>query len=244
MSDEDKSVKVTDSLTELYGKLDDVVDELLKTRFKATCVKGCSHCCSLLATITFTEGLLIAEKILTRPDWKEWVPKIRDAAKKTDYVGISRVNYFNKGQPCVFLGEDKLCQIYEYRPACCRYHIVGSPPEHCSYLAPSTTRTMSLDLRSLEERVWELSMNVVSQLHIQEMMVGPLALMVLACMHFITANPTEDEDIADHGIINDACRGLRSPIQWMMECGKTLVLEEEGKPERRIELEEYNKGIK
>ena len=226
---------------ELYGKLDAIVDDILKTKFKASCAKGCTHCCYLLATITFAEGLLIAEKLLLGPDWKTWIPKLRVAAQKMDYAGITRVNYFNKGQPCVFLGEDKLCQIYDARPACCRYHIVGSPPEHCSYLAPPTTKTMTLDLRGMEERVWELSMAVVTQLNIQELMVGPLPLMVLACMHFITQNPTEDQDIADHSIINEACKGLRSPLQWMMECGKTLVLEEGEKPERRIELGEYNK---
>ena len=240
MSDE-KPVKVTDSLKELYNKLDAVTDDLLKTRFKASCAKGCAHCCYLLATITFSEGLLIAEEILQKKDWKDWIPKLQAAAKRTDYQGISRVNYFEKGHPCVFLGEDKLCQIYGSRPACCRYHVVGSPPEHCSYLAPPSTKTMTLDLRGLEEKVWELSMAVVTQLHIQEMMVGPLPLMVLACMSFITQNPSEDQDIEDHAFINAACRGLRSPLQWMMECGKTLVLEEGERPERRIELSEYNK---
>lgn len=244
MADEEKSVKVTDSLKELYRQLDNVTDDLLKTKFKASCTKGCAHCCYLLATITFSEGLLIAEEILQKKDWKDWIPKLRAAAQRTDYQGISRVSYFNKGHPCVFLGEDKLCQIYDSRPACCRYHVVGSPPEHCSYLAPPTTKTMTLDLRGLEEKVWELSMAVVTQLHIQEMMVGPLPLMVLACMSFITQNPTEDQDIEDHGFINEACRGLRSPLQWMMECGKNLLLEEGEKPEQRIELGQYNKGIR
>lgn len=246
MTDDDKSVRVTDSVREVYDKQDAVVDDLLKTKFKASCFKGCSHCCYLLTTITFSEALLIAEKLLTTDgvDWKSWLPKLKAAAQKMDYSSITRVNYFNKGQPCVFLGEDKLCQIYEYRPACCRYHIVGSPPENCSYLAPPSTKTMTLDLRVMEENLWGLSMAVVEQLRIKELMVGPLPLMVLACMQFITQNPTEEQDIADHALINEACRGLRSPMQWMMECARNLALEEDSKPERRIELGEYNKGAK
>jgi len=237
MADEGKSVKVTDSLTELYGTLDKHLEGVLQTKFKASCVKGCSHCCYLLATITFTEGLLIAEKLLTGKDWKEWIPKIRAAAVKTDYLGITRTNYFEKGTPCVFLGEDKLCKIYEVRPACCRYHIVGSPPELCSFLAPRSARTMTLDLAQMEEHVWELSMHVVTQLNIKELMVGPLALMVLACMHFITMNATEDQDIEDHSLINEACKGLRPPMQWMKDCGMTLILEDGGKAPERVPLD-------
>lgn len=245
MSDEEGKVKVTDSLTELYGKLDGHLDEVLLKKFKATCTKGCAHCCYLLATITFAEGLLIAEKLLMGPDWKDWVPKLRDAAKKVDYIGITRVNYFSKGQPCVFLGKDNLCQIYEYRPACCRYHVVGSPAELCSYLAPPTARTMTLDLRGMEEKVWELSMAVVTQLGIQELMVGPLPLMVLACMYFVTQNPTEDQDIADHSIINEACKTLRSPFQWMKHCGITLVLEEgEKASQEKIPIEKLKEMLR
>jgi Fe-S-cluster containining protein len=242
MSDDGKSVKVTDSLLELYGTLDKHLENVLETKFKSSCVKGCTHCCYLLATITFAEALLIAEKILGLPDWKDWVPKIRAAAVLTNYHGITRVNYFNKGNPCVFLGEDRLCQIYEFRPACCRYHIVGSPPENCSRFAPPSTKTMTLDLMQMEEEVWKLSMAVVTQLNEQQMMVGPLALMVLACMRFITMNATEDQDIADHTLINRACEGLRSPIQWMMECGRTLAEEEDNKPPVRVELKDY-KGL-
>jgi len=236
MSEDGKSVKVTDSLMEVYGSLDKHLEGLLQTKFKASCTKGCSHCCHLLATITFAEGLLLAETILGKENWKEWVPKIRAAAVRTDYLGISRTNYFHKGHPCVFLGEDKLCQVYEVRPACCRYHVVGSPPENCSFLAPPSTKTMALDLIAMEEHVWGLSMAVVTQLNQQGMMIGPLALMVLACMEFITANATEDQDIADHAIITEACRGLRSPKQWMMECGRSLVEEEDRKPPVRIPI--------
>lgn len=240
----DGKVKVTDSLQELYGALDAHVDGILKKQFKATCTKGCASCCYLLATITFTEGLLIAEKLLEKPDWKSILPKLRSAAMKTDYPSITRTNYFRKGQPCVFLGEDKTCTIYDIRPACCRYHVVASPPENCSFLAPETTKTISLDLRPVEERVWDLSMRVTLQLGKSDLMIGPLALMVLACMDFITDGGETLQDKMDHEEIKRAYAGLRTPQQWMVECARSLVEEEEGKPERRLDLKDIDQVLK
>jgi len=230
VSDEEKQFKVTDSLKELYTELDKHTETAL-TRFKTTCKKGCTSCCYLLATVSFTEALLIAETILAKPDWRDMLPKLRSAAQKTDHVGITRGSYFIKANPCVFLSDDRTCSIYSIRPACCRFHYVASPPENCSYLAPPTVKTMALDLRALEEHVWGLSMQVVQQLGIPELIVGPMALMVLACMRYITV-PGDNE----HEHIVKACEGIRSPYQWMMECGRTLR-EDESEVPVRIPLE-------
>lgn len=241
---EDGQVKVTDSLKELYGVLDEHVEGILQSKFKASCTKGCASCCYLLATITFTEGLLIAEKLLEKPDWKSILPKLRAAAMKTDYTSITKTNYFRKGQPCVFLGEDKTCTIYDIRPACCRYHIVASAPENCSFLAPETTKTISLDLRQVEEHVWGLSMRVTHQLGKSDLMIGPLALMVLACMEFITDGAETLQDKLDHEEIKRAYEGLRTPQQWMVECGRSLIMEEEGKQPQRLDIKDIDKVLK
>lgn len=226
MADEEKEVRVTDSLMELYSGMDAEVEKRALPNFKISCSKGCAHCCYLLAVATFAEALLIAERLLARDDWREWVGKLKTAAIRTNYSGINKQNYFEKGHPCVFLGEDKLCQIYEFRPAACRYHFVISPPENCSYLAPRSVRTGIVDLIQAEEKVWELSAIVVRQLDVPEFMSGPIALLVLACMQFVTMNAAEDPDIEIHSFITTACKDLKSPIQWMLGAMPSLTKEE------------------
>lgn len=232
---EGKTESVADSVQNLYKALDAHTEKVLKTQFNSSCTKGCSHCCYLLATITFAEGLLIAEKLMVGPDWRMWLAKLRLAAQKVDYTSITRTNYFRKGQPCVFLGEDKLCRIYDIRPACCRYHIVTGPPENCSFLAPETTKTISLDLTALEEEVWKLSDAVGKYLKRPDMMIAPLPIMVLACMVIITP-----DDIEERAEVMKAIEGIRMPGQWMRDCGGSLIREENMRPER-MSLEEGNK---
>lgn len=233
MSDEG-SIKVTDSLREVYKKLDAVAEEVTK-KAKTTCSKGCAHCCYLLPTITFTEGLLIAETLLSGADWREWLPKLREAAKKFDYVGITKRNYFDKGNPCVFLSADKYCSIYAERPAACRYHYVVSPPEKCSHLATKSTTTHILDMLPLEEHVWGLNKMVVDQLGRRDMMIAPLPLMVLACMLYISQGDP------DHHLIVKACEGLRSPMRWVNECMESLFKEADEDERTRILTADYNK---
>jgi len=49
-----------------------------------SCKPGCSHCCYKLATVGVPDGLMLAEAIIAKPDWRtEYLPKIRAAALKS-----------------------------------------------------------------------------------------------------------------------------------------------------------------
>jgi translation initiation factor 2B subunit (eIF-2B alpha/beta/delta family) len=60
----------------------------------------------LLALATFAEGVLIAERICEKPDWKVLVGALKKAAQEFCYDGISERGYFVKNIDCVFLGSD------------------------------------------------------------------------------------------------------------------------------------------
>jgi Fe-S-cluster containining protein len=200
-------------IQDLYKNLD-AVAELRAMQLKATCAKGCSHCCYLLATASFVEALYIADELLQRPDWRDWLPKLNEAAKKFCYPGVNKRNYFNQGIPCVFL-KDSTCVIYDKRPEACRYHYVASPPGNCSHRMPENTGTAIINMMPLSEKVWELNALVIRQLtedfgdSMPAMLVGPIPIVILWAMTFLIGGGEDKE------FVRSFVEGIPMPLEWV-----------------------------
>jgi Fe-S-cluster containining protein len=209
---ENERISATEATKALHESLDKQVKEgLEKAGIKPSCGKGCAHCCRLLCTATFAEGLLIAESLILGGQWKEWLPKLREAALKADYPGVEHVSYFKKKIPCVFL-KDEACSIYDIRPSACRYHLVVNPPEHCS--TDSEGQVQIVDLQKVEYMVWGLSRDLLEENFGGNLglLGGPLALEVMACARILLQD--QPEQLAE---VKAACQGLRPPSMWMAE---------------------------
>jgi Fe-S-cluster containining protein len=73
------------------------------------CKAGCSHCCYAAVLLPHAEAEGIGRRIRREPA----------KAKKRKNAHDVRWGYDN---PCVFLGDDERCTIYENRPMVCRVH--------------------------------------------------------------------------------------------------------------------------
>ncbi|MEZ4312204.1 MAG: YkgJ family cysteine cluster protein [Polyangiaceae bacterium] len=94
-------------LRELDAKID-AFTARVATRYpgELACTAGCSDCCRLELTVTAVEAYRIASAVASLD------PAAREvlAARAVD------------GAPCVALGDDDRCAIYEVRPLVCRSH--------------------------------------------------------------------------------------------------------------------------
>ena len=101
----------------------------------ATCNgRGCSSCCQQMVTTSFTDGMRIAEHLLTRP---ELLAKFRSGMSEQlalyERIRGGRTRYWNERRDCIFLsaGPERTCKIYEARPIPCRFYMVRSDPAWC-----------------------------------------------------------------------------------------------------------------
>jgi Fe-S-cluster containining protein len=213
---EGKSELVSDVLRRLYKKLDPIAEQRSK-QLHTTCKTGCDSCCYLLATMTIAEGVLIAERLLSKPDWTAILPDLRKAAIEFDYPGLNKATYFSKAVPCVFL-KNHQCSIYDVRPAACRYHYVASPPERCHW-SHKDGRTAIIAMQPLEEEVWKLSHALaMQQPEVGGNIIAPIPLMVLFCL----ANMVEPKD-PGHELLKKAIEGLPTPAEHLQKHMGTLM---------------------
>lgn len=201
-------VTATEYLMGLFKEADKIAEDAA-TKMHATCRKGCTHCCGLLATITIADGFVLAEGLLNRPDWEEWLPKLVAAAKQYCYHGISKESWFRKKNMCVFL-KDGACSVYERRPAACRYHYVISDPKNCSPDMPPDTATAMLDLITLEAQTsWK-----VAQELIDFPVSGPIPLLTLHCMEQLAAIQPERWP-GRLETLEKFAKQVPNPFEWM-----------------------------
>jgi len=171
------------ALTDLYRRIDEALVSKLAGQ-PISCKKGCAHCCMLLTAVSTADALQIAQTVLNWPDWREWVPKLAQAAQAHCFEGVGNRTYLDKKQRCVFLKEDNTCGIYAVRPAPCRFHLVVSAPELCD--PDGHTITAQVDLRQAEAFVWDFSLEVDQKLLQSRVpIVAPLPMMVLFGMQVL-----------------------------------------------------------
>lgn len=204
---EDEKKKVSELVQEIYAELDVTLDDISK-RAKVTCKVGCAHCCELLAMMTFSEAVLVAEKILEKPDWKDIAQKLKAQAEKACFDGISEAAYFDRRVRCAFLSDDNTCQIYAIRPACCRYHVVISDPDLCKFENRKSERAV-VDLRQLESIVWDFSSRVCATIGIPPFVSAPIPVMAL---HTMLAIAEEEEA---RSFLLELTKDIPNPVDWL-----------------------------
>jgi Fe-S-cluster containining protein len=93
------------------GELDSLMHELHEEAFEKINCLQCANCCT-------TIGPLLTQKDIERiAKFKRMKPgEFVDSFLRID----EDQDYVFKEMPCVFLGEDKYCSIYEVRPKACR----------------------------------------------------------------------------------------------------------------------------
>lgn len=107
------------------------VAELFKDKVvseNVSCKQACSACCHTQVSITQDEADLLASEIVAGASVD--LRRLRGLAEKgNDADEFYRTDYDQRA--CPFLGEDKLCQVYENRPSVCRTNHVVSDPKAC-----------------------------------------------------------------------------------------------------------------
>lgn len=194
-------------MRELYAKLDvAMADSLRRSGLVPSCRSGCDGCCYLLALIGYCEALPIAEVLLERPAWR---PTAKALARHAQLCGpeITKEEWFLRAVPCPLLGEDRLCTVYDVRPAPCRYHFVVTPPENCCPGAADSS-TARVNTSEALSYVWREDID----LHRRRPELGPacaapIGLVVLVAMVAAARG-------AKRAALGRLLDGLPSPVEW------------------------------
>ena len=175
----------------------------VENRSDVRCTKGCNHCCSRVVLATLPEGLNIAERLMTEPDFRGRLPAMMRALYAQ--VRFLETNPADASVNCAFLKEnDGTCAIYKYRPAMCRYLFVTSDPDNCK---PDSTDPVSMiDMRDLDQRVWSEGDRVSKQVGVPFRLIAPLPVVILWGMKilqegvqgFIESLPTLGSGLQPH----------------------------------------------
>jgi Fe-S-cluster containining protein len=85
-------------------------------------------CCYLKVEAYLHEAVVIVARLLRE---NRDTPELRQQLKEAAHY-METTPKMRQARPCVFLGADDRCTIYEDRPSTCGVHFVSSPPEHCA----------------------------------------------------------------------------------------------------------------
>lgn len=98
---------------------------------KATCRKGCAHCCYHPVVASILEGVLLYKKL---KDSGLWTPSFKQKleAHFALVVGLEPEIWTTSGIPCPLLTEQRTCSAYEARPILCQTMISLGDPEACT----------------------------------------------------------------------------------------------------------------
>lgn len=95
-------------------------------KLELSCSKGCAYCCHLGFTATIPEGIMAAVQASRLGVTEE---AAENTARRMGHMGPGA--WFKKQLPCLFLHES-VCQIYEARPAACRFHWAVTAAKLCA----------------------------------------------------------------------------------------------------------------
>ena len=118
-----------------------------------SCRASCAACCRMMVGVTRGEGELLRERVHSEPEGprkERWLPLLK--ARSGDLHAVARSAPMSDPEhplssledmlttceaderlsvTCPFLGEDRLCQIYESRPLMCRICWTLTDPRDC-----------------------------------------------------------------------------------------------------------------
>lgn len=141
----------------------------------AKCEEGCHHCCKRIVLASLGEGICIAERLMTEPEYMAHMSAIMRGLYAQ--VKFLEKNSTSSVVDCVFLKATGTCAIYKYRPAVCRYLYVVSDPENC--LPDNDKKVSMIDMRDLDARVWSEADRISKQVGLPHRLVAPLPVVVL-----------------------------------------------------------------
>jgi Fe-S-cluster containining protein len=201
---------VEDVVRELYEFGDQILVEQIIRGGHVSCQKGCHHCCYLMATTSLLEAMLLARWVGAQDSktYFLWVTKLLLAAREVAPV-TNDGEWFDRQRPCPFL-KDSLCQVYEIRPGCCRWHVVKSPVEQCSVEAGNGARILVYNTSCLDNEAVRLA-TVVHDGNPQfgKLGMGPIPLAVLWALRFMSCGKQQVE-------LEEAMKGLPTLHEWSM----------------------------
>ena len=165
-------------------------------RMGVTCKEGCAHCCMLPATATVPEMVPVVEHLAARADWERRRPSLERALNRhlAAFADVDvldekqRAAFFQRQLPCVFL-KDNRCEIYQVRPASCRYHLSVSPPENCA-LGAADSVVARVDLTKIETDLAIRSAAVLG-----ELLGGPIVLAFVLAARMLGVHLDVDRDL-------------------------------------------------
>lgn len=200
----------------LYAELDRaILGGLKEKRLPVSCTAGCAHCCYQLVAVGIGEAFYIASGIAEQDNWRDWARRLYDEAREmaacTDMVG-----WFERHRPCVFLDtRSNLCQIYERRPAACRYHVVRTPAANCALGAedPATERY------NFEEVVASYVAKMDLAFLAENPAAGPYAMGNLPHLVLALLGPVVSH--GDQRFIQKKLERLPAPLKWVEAYKKT-----------------------
>lgn len=114
---------------------------------KATCSKGCSHCCHMDVQITSIEAEMISLPLR--------IPMQAGRAITTGHTS-----------PCPFLSDAGACSVYELRPMACRMFHAFSNPKNCM---PGGRQAMYGHPPNYGNDIWK---NLMMWLHMNTLQMG------------------------------------------------------------------------
>lgn len=110
----------------IQNHMDTVIKENYVDRV-FSCKAGCYYCCEQYVEITDDEAELIMRWVK-----RNNIPLFKRKLLKQRHYDLSNWRSLNAiDRRCVFLGKNKQCRIYDYRPLVCRKHFSAGDPKDC-----------------------------------------------------------------------------------------------------------------
>lgn len=135
--------RLSELMPEAYRRYDAFVAAVLATGpERASCSKGCSHCCSHYVTsVEPYEILFLHNRIRESGEYPNRIigmhrraavfSSLRDARSDDEAEDRALYRYYLRNLPCPFLGEGGKCGVYDSRPISCRMFFSLSHPSLC-----------------------------------------------------------------------------------------------------------------
>lgn len=200
-------------LEQLYKHIDsEVADQVAKHPIQ--CKAGCYGCCHLLAMVALSDGVLIAERLLSGEmgPLEPWLTRIVEHAWATlgaDHRGLTTLDYMKRRHPCSFLDPTtKLCAVYDRRPLACRTHFVVSDPKLCSP-DNETERIATVDTLEVELWLYEaIPANKTNGIPV----AAPIPIMVLFALRMIAQ---QRKSFVLLRKLEEAANGIPDPLEYI-----------------------------
>lgn len=190
----------------LAARADAVFDQM-KADFSGSvaCRLGCSDCCHALFDLTLIEALFIKtrfDQVFSGEDRTRLIDranvadrqtyKLKRQAFKAHQAGRSETQVLEKMAEhrvrCPALGDDDLCEIYEFRPITCRIYgiptVIGGKGHTCGMSAfEPGQRYPTVKLDAINQRLYDISFALAQEMRskypkLAEMLV-PLSMALL-----------------------------------------------------------------